>query len=110
MATWAEDEFEGASLGDKRLNLRLIKLATQFAEQPTASIPGACGGIAETKAAYRFFDQANADRVVGRRTGHRHGLDAVVAPQELDPAPGRHGIVRRQDEAQRGMYLLRPML
>ncbi len=62
MATWAEDELEGASLGDKRHNLRLIKLATQFAEQPTAGIPGTCGGAAETKAAYRFFDQANADQ------------------------------------------------
>ena len=88
MATWAEDEFEGASLGDKRLNLRLIKLATQFAEQPTASIPGACGGIAETKAAYRFFDQANADR------------------REL----GTAGLGPLSYEAQRGMYLLRPML
>jgi hypothetical protein len=62
MTDWAEDEFGAASLGDKRLTLRLIKLATRFAQQPTASIPGACGGAAETKAAYRFFDQANEDQ------------------------------------------------
>ncbi len=30
----------------------------QFADKPTASIPGACGGWAETQAAYRFFNQA----------------------------------------------------
>jgi hypothetical protein len=34
MAQWAEDEFGSAALGDKRLNLRLIKLAPRFAEQP----------------------------------------------------------------------------
>lgn len=62
MANWAEDEFGGSKLGDERLNLRLIKLATRFAEQPTASIPGACGDWAETLAAYRFFDQASAGK------------------------------------------------
>ena len=45
MANWAGDEFGGAELGDGRLKLRLIKLATRFAEQPTASIPGACGDL-----------------------------------------------------------------
>jgi hypothetical protein len=62
MANWAGDEFGGAELGDGRLRLRLIKLATRFAEQPTASIPGACGDWAETVAAYRFFDQARAGK------------------------------------------------
>jgi hypothetical protein len=62
MGNWAEEEFGGANLGDARLKLRLIKLATRFAEQPTASIPGACGDWAETMAAYRFFAQANTKR------------------------------------------------
>ncbi|MDR1888410.1 MAG: transposase, partial [Zoogloeaceae bacterium] len=30
MTAWAMEEFGGASLGDKRLNARLIKLATRF--------------------------------------------------------------------------------
>ena len=69
MTNWAQDEFAAASLSDKRLTLRLIKLATRFAEQPTASTPGASGGAAETKAAYRFFDQANEDQ---RELGGAH--------------------------------------
>ena len=52
MGNWADDELGGANLGDARLNRRLVKLATRFAEQPTASIPGACGDWAETMAAY----------------------------------------------------------
>lgn len=120
MTSWAEDEFEGASLGDKRLNLRLIKLATRFAEQPTASIPGACGGAAETKAAYRFFDQANADQ-------RELGWEAILHPHMENTAirMRQHPVVlclqdtteldfNGQDitglgplsyEAQRGMYL-----
>jgi len=44
-------EFAGAALGDERLNQRLVKLATRFADKPTASIPGACGDWSETQAA-----------------------------------------------------------
>ena len=120
MADWAEDEFGAASLGDKRLTLRLIKLATRFAEQPTASIPGACGGAAETKAAYRFFDQANEDQ-------RDLGWEAILQPHLASTAVRMraHSVVlclqdtteldfNGQDigglgplsyEAQRGMYV-----
>lgn len=56
---WAEEEFAGADLGDKRLNKRLMVLVDRIADKPTASIPGACGGWAETQATYRFFNQTN---------------------------------------------------
>lgn len=48
MANRVGDEFGRAKLGDRRLNQTLIKLATRFAEQPTASIPIACWDWAET--------------------------------------------------------------
>ncbi len=50
-------EFKGIDLGDKRLNQRAVLLAEQLSGNPTASIPQACGGWAETGAAYRFFAQ-----------------------------------------------------
>ncbi|MEJ0004592.1 MAG: transposase [Pararobbsia sp.] len=50
-------EFKGIDLGDKRLNQRAVLLAEQLSGNPTASIPQACGGWAETAAAYRFFAQ-----------------------------------------------------
>jgi hypothetical protein len=55
-ATWAAHEFGPAALPDERLRQRLILMATQFGNHPTASIPEACGDWADTKAAYRFFD------------------------------------------------------
>jgi hypothetical protein len=79
MTTWAMEEFAGAKLGDRRLNLRLIKLATRFADKPTASIPGACPDWAETQAAYRFFDQANEDK---RSLGWQDILDPHIAQTE----------------------------
>lgn len=53
---WATHEFSHAPLSDQRLVQRVISLATDFALQPTASIPQACGCWAKAKAAYRFFD------------------------------------------------------
>ncbi|MCR4466173.1 hypothetical protein NQV17_07815 [Burkholderia sp. SCN-KJ] len=50
-------EFKGMDLGDKRLNRRAVLLAEQLSGNPTAIIPLACDGWAETAAAYRFFAQ-----------------------------------------------------
>ena len=73
------EEFAGAKLGDSRLNARRIKLATRFADKPTASIPGACADWAETQAVYRFFDQASADK---RALGWQDILDPHIAQTE----------------------------
>jgi len=53
---WAAHEFAHAQLPDRRLVQRLITVATDFAQHPTAPIPQACGCWAKTKAAYRLFD------------------------------------------------------
>ena len=53
--SWAADEFHALDLGDRRLNRRTVLLAERLAAQPMASIPGACGGWAETQAAYRLL-------------------------------------------------------
>lgn len=55
-AQWAAKEFAHAQLPDQRLVKRLLSLATDFAEHPTAPIPQACGCWGKAKGAYRFFD------------------------------------------------------
>jgi len=55
-APWVVEEMKTAALRDKRLNKRLEVILDQLARRPAASIPSACGGYAETAAAYRFFD------------------------------------------------------
>lgn len=54
--TWVAEEMASVDLKDKRLNKRLCKLVTQFAQNPTLLIPQACGDWAGAKAAYRFLD------------------------------------------------------
>lgn len=46
---------------DVRLKQRLITLIEQLSCKPTESIPLACGNWAETKAAYRFWDNKKVD-------------------------------------------------
>ncbi|OGT31201.1 MAG: hypothetical protein A3E87_04790 [Gammaproteobacteria bacterium RIFCSPHIGHO2_12_FULL_35_23] len=63
---WAEEEMCEANLGDERLNNRLKNLLTVLSQSPTQSIPTACGGWAETKAAYCFFAnrKVSADKIL----------------------------------------------
>jgi len=120
MQSWAEEEFSGASLGDKRLNRRLIEVARTLGEKPTASIPSACGGWADTQATYRFFDQASegkknlgwedalAPHLVHTQT--RMGQHSVVLciqdTTELDfEGKQTQGHSPLSYEPQRGMYL-----
>lgn len=60
-ADWAEEEFGGAELGDRRLSERLLVLARDFYARPEASVPGACRSRAKTKAAYRFLEHPETD-------------------------------------------------
>lgn len=61
-ADWTEEEFGRVQFFDKRLRQRLFMLAEDFFAQPGELIPQASNGsAAKTKAAYRFFDNANVD-------------------------------------------------
>jgi Transposase DNA-binding/Transposase Tn5 dimerisation domain len=60
LSSWAEEEMAEAEFEDQRLNDRLTSVLSALGERPPASIPAACGGWAETTAAYRLFDN---DRV-----------------------------------------------
>jgi Transposase DNA-binding/Transposase Tn5 dimerisation domain len=56
IAPWAEGEVAGADFGDGRLDDRFVMLLSSLGSRPNLSIPAACLGRAEIKAAYRFFD------------------------------------------------------
>jgi hypothetical protein len=52
---WVHQEMKYLDLGEKRLEKRLLKILSDFSQNPTASIPEFCGDWAATKAAYDFF-------------------------------------------------------
>lgn len=60
-ASWATEEFAEVNLGDKRLDARLIRLCERFSDAPESPINQACVDWAETKAAYRFFQNDNVE-------------------------------------------------
>jgi len=55
---WSASEFEAVDFGDKRLNIRLQKIANSLSESPKASINQACEDWSQSKAAYRFFQNS----------------------------------------------------
>src|SRR5690606_28374095 len=95
---WAKDEFGGAVLGDSRLTKRLIRLADDLSSNPTGSIPIACGGWGETKAAYRLLDNEALARHKGVRSCNplRH------------PRPGGGGPDRNPRMASRARHFRAP--
>jgi hypothetical protein len=114
--SWAAQEFEGLKLGDTRRTQRLIKLVDDLSAQPPGSIPLACGGWAETKAAYRLLDNPAVEwreilEVHTQRTVERMRGQAVVLciqdTTEVDftSPPGIAGLGRLSYEAQHGLYV-----
>ena len=66
---WVETEISGCDFGDVRLNRRLGKMLEDLGERPGDSLPTAFQDWANTKAAYRFFDNeaVSEDKIL---TGH----------------------------------------
>jgi hypothetical protein len=87
-ATWAEEEFGAADLGDVRRKARLVQLASLLGRQPSASLPDATDDPATLKAAYRFFDndyvraEAMLASHVQSTTRRMQAVERVLAVQD----------------------------
>ena len=55
MSDWAAEELKDADLGDVRRKRRLVRLVSDLAAQPNASVPQASGDWAATQGAYDFW-------------------------------------------------------
>src|SRR5438046_10603344 len=91
-ATWADDEFGNADLGDVRRTARLVQLASVLGSQPSASLPEATDDAATLKAAYRFFDndyvlaEAMLKSHVRSTTAGRQSVPPVLAVPDTTPS------------------------
>lgn len=56
-----ESEFEGARFSDKRLEARLVKVATAMSLAPDKSFPKALSGAAALEGAYRLFGNSSVE-------------------------------------------------
>ncbi|UIF88128.1 transposase (plasmid) [Cupriavidus necator] len=114
-AGWGHEELEGLDFGDARRNERAKTLVTRFAANPTASIPVACNGRAETMGAYRFLEKEEIDwrgilEAHWQRTEERmREHEVVLCLQDTTELDFRgqtiEGLGELNYEARRGMYL-----
>lgn len=113
---WAEEEFGEVDFGDKRLNRRLIRLARMRVKQPNGSIPQNSGGKAESKAAYRFYDNEKVEweqiqsghfRATVKRLKGEGVILAVQDTSELNYSahPGVKGLGYLRELDQHGMIV-----
>lgn len=85
---WIIKELATLSFEDKRLKKRAKKVLGQLNRNATDSIPTACGGAAETKAAYRFFDnnQVTPEKIHGTHFDATFArmakCDVILIPQD----------------------------
>ena len=59
--TTLSNELKNINLGDQRLDRRARRLLEKLGSNPAASIPAACGGWKEVKAAYRLLSNKKVD-------------------------------------------------
>jgi hypothetical protein len=83
IASWAKEEMMTVDLGDERLDDRAALLLSTLGHRPNLSIPAACRGRDEMKAAYRFFANAKVtfEKVLAphiERTRERVAKQSVV--------------------------------
>jgi hypothetical protein len=109
-------ELETIKLGDQRLNERARQVLADLGAQPGASIPAACGGWAETKAAYRLFDHERVGpqevlepHYAGseQRLGEHRLVLCIQDTSELDDTGKSdiEGLGPLNYETRRGLYL-----
>jgi hypothetical protein len=109
-------ELRWVELGDQRLNRRARRLLEKLGEKPTVSIPAACGGWGETRAAYRLFDHpaVTAERVLAphiacteERLREHPRVLCIQDTTELDytTKKGIAGLGPLNYESRWGMYL-----
>lgn len=87
-SVWINSEFKSIQFGDKRLSKRFISVMENLSRSPSTSVNGAFASWAETKAAYRLFDndKFSVDEVLDK---HRQGT--------LDRAKGEKYVLAIQD-------------
>jgi Transposase DNA-binding/Transposase Tn5 dimerisation domain len=115
MQAWIEAETKGADFGDQRLNRRYELLLDRLSDKPTLSIPAACRGLAETTAAYRFFDSDKTDAAKVLQPHHDATVERIRTHKLVIVAQDTTEVelVRKQervggplnDESRYGLYL-----
>jgi len=115
---WLEYELKEVSLGDKRLNWRLVDTAKKLAAKPGETINQACDDWADTKASYGLFknEKTTAEKILSphqERTKERAvGYELILAIQDTSYLDYTHhpkkkgmGPIGTTEQTQTGMVM-----
>jgi len=113
---WAEAEFAGAELGDRRRTKRLIRLAAGLAECPNGTLPSAFREWRDLKAAYRFlgneavtYEEVTKPHVEGTAEACRAPGEYLLIEDTTDldftGHPAMRGVGRIGNDGGLGLYL-----
>lgn len=115
---WTAYELSEISLGDKRLNWRLLDSAAKLAAKPSVSINQACDDWADSKATYRLFanEKTTSEQILAphqqrtkeRMSGQKYCL-AIQDSSYLDyshhPSKSGMGPIGTTEQTLRGMVM-----
>lgn len=83
MTNWATEELKYIDLGDRRRHIRLIKMVSDLAAQPNASVPQASGDWAGTQGAYDFWSNKRVKAEKIRCAHQKSTLERVLKHQTI---------------------------
>ena len=78
-AQWAVAELQFASISDRRRQKRLVRIVSDLASQPHATVPQASGDWAATQGAYDFWSSPRVSSEAIARAHQRSTLVRVKA-------------------------------
>jgi|JI9StandDraft_1071089.scaffolds.fasta_scaffold509209_1 hypothetical protein len=81
--TWCSKEFSSVRLGDKRLNRRLLRVASDLLNNPTEPIHTACSEWSKAKAAYRLFDNKKLQESILLQVHQKETLKRLQNTEEI---------------------------
>lgn len=80
---WVEKQWNGAPLGDKRLEKRAIKIGEACLNTPGGTLPEKFGSWSGTKGAYRFFDSTEVTHEALQKVHNKNVIEIAGASGRL---------------------------
>jgi Transposase DNA-binding/Transposase Tn5 dimerisation domain len=80
---WVIEELNHADFGDERLTKRFMRLVSDLAARPEATVPQACADAAATKGAYRFWDHEQVSPEAIRAAHRTKTVERVQQEQTI---------------------------
>lgn len=80
---WVKKQWQGAPLGDKRLEKRAVTIGEACLKTPDGTLPEKFGNWADTKGAYRFFDSESVTHEALQTVHNKNVVEIAGASKHM---------------------------